>query len=69
MQNYVSNQRNIRIASKNLEPRWKSVPDRPFLTILEPRNKEIGEFCIVQERHATDFVVSKLFKVSIGIPA
>ena len=36
-------------------------------TISEPRNQEIGEFYVVQERRATDFEAPKLWKVSSGI--
>ena len=34
-------------------------PTDPF-TILEPRHREIDEFCVVQESRATDFEDSKL---------
>ena len=34
-------------------------PTAPF-TILEPENLEIGKFCLVQERRATDCEALKL---------
>ena len=40
-------------------------PTNPF-TILEPRDQEIGEFYLVQERRATDFEAPKLGKGSSG---
>ena len=30
-----------------------------LITILEPRDQEIGKFCVVQERHETDFKAKK----------
>ena len=41
-------------------------PDRPF-RILEPRHQEIGEFHLVQERLATDFETTKLWKDRSGV--
>ena len=38
-------------------------PTSPF-TILEPQDQEIGEFYVIQERRATDFEASKLWKGS-----
>ena len=40
-------------------------PTNPF-TIFYPRNQEIGEFKVVQERRATDFEAPKLWKGSSG---
>ena len=40
-------------------------PTNPF-TILEPLDQEIGEFYVVQERHATDLDAPKLWKGSSG---
>ena len=34
-------------------------PTNPF-TILEPRDQEIGQFYVVQKRHAVDFKAPKL---------
>ena len=34
-------------------------PTGPF-TISEPRDQDVNEFCMVQERHATDFEAPKL---------
>ena len=40
-------------------------PTNPF-TMLEPQDQEIGEFYVLQERRATDFEASKLWKGSSG---
>ena len=40
-------------------------PTNPFI-ILEPRDQEIGEFYVVEERRATDFEAPKLWKGSSG---
>ena len=40
-------------------------PTNPF-TFLEPRNQEIGEIYVVQERRVTDFEAPKLWKGSSG---
>ena len=37
------------------------VPTSPFTT-FEPQNPQIDEFCVVQERRATDFKAPKLWK-------
>ena len=37
------------------------LPDRPFYN-LEPKDQEIGEFCVVQGRQSTDFEAPKLCK-------
>ena len=36
------------------------------LKILKPKDQEIGEFCVVQERYATDFEALKLWKGRSG---
>ena len=40
-------------------------PTSPF-TILEPRDQEIGEFYVAEERRATDFEAQKLCKCLSG---
>ena len=46
-------------------PRSRRNPTNPF-TFLEPRDQEIDEFYLVQERRATDFEAPKLGKGSSG---